>query len=525
MKNLYSSSMILAFVLCASYARTQVTFTDMGSMLQSIGTVSYADCAADMDGDGYDDVVRVVSNGIYIDYQQANGSFTPAFFPMSITNLPSWSICAADIDGNGYTDLLLGAGNAVSFVYANDNGTGFIEDAHPEYIFTQRSTFADIDNDGNLDAFCNHDVDQCHPYRNTNGVLELDFTLIQTLDAGGNYAAIWVDYDNDWDSDLYITKCRGGALWGDPQRINLLYRNNGDGTYTEVGAQANLNDGNQSWTTVFEDFDNDGDFDAFTVNHASSDVPGGAANKFMQNNGDGTFTDIIGTTGINPADLGAWNCDAGDFDNDGFVDILSEMSTEFYWNNGDGTFTGAQLSGFNSGGIGDFNNDGFLDMISGNSLMINNGNQNHYIKFDLEGIVSNKSAVGSRIEIYGDWGMQIREVRAGESFDPGSSLIAHFGVGQSTSITQAIIKWPSGMVTVLDNPAIDQTHHVIEAGCMGDPVTITADGPTTICPGQSVTLNAPAGSSYTWSNGASTQSIEATNGGNYSVIVWNASNC
>ncbi|MFM7814885.1 MAG: FG-GAP repeat domain-containing protein, partial [Flavobacteriales bacterium] len=137
MKNLYSSSMILAFVLCASYAQTQVTFTDMGSMLQSIGTVSYADCAADMDGDGYDDVVRVVSNGIYIDYQQANGSFAPAFFPMSITNLPSWSICAADIDGNGYTDLLLGAGNAVSFVYANDNGTGFIEDAHPEYIFTQ----------------------------------------------------------------------------------------------------------------------------------------------------------------------------------------------------------------------------------------------------------------------------------------------------------------------------------------------------------------------------------------------------
>lgn len=525
MKNLYQALSALLFACIVTATHAQITFTDMGSMLQSIGTTSYADCAADMDGDGYDDVVRVVGSGIYIDYQQPNGTFTPAYFPMTIQNLPSWSICAADIDGNGFTDLVLGAGNAVSFVYANDAGNGFIEDAHPEYIFTQRSTFADIDNDGNLDAFCNHDVDQCHPYRNVNGVLELDFNLIQTLDAGGNYAAIWVDYDNDWDSDLYITKCRGGALWGDAQRINLLYRNNGDGTYTEVGAQANMNDGNQSWATVFEDFDNDGDFDAFTVNHASSDVPGGAANKFMNNNGDGTFTDIISTTGINAGDLGAWNCDAGDFDNDGWVDIFSEMGTEMYWNNGNGTFTGAQLSGFNSGGIGDFNDDGFLDVISGNSLWINNGNQNHHVKFDLEGIVSNKSAVGARIEIYGEWGMQIREVRAGESFDPGSSLIAHFGIGASTSITQAIIKWPSGMVTVLDNPGIDQTHHVIEAGCMGDPVTITAAGATTICPGQSVVLNAPAGSSYTWSNGATTQNIEATNGGNYSVIVWNESNC
>lgn len=516
---------LLATCVGIKYTTAQVTFTNQGSLIQTVGGTSYADCAADMNGDGLDDVVRVMANGIYIDYQQGDGTFDQIYYPLTITNLPSWSICAGDIDDNGYMDLLLGAGNAVSFVYASDDGSSFTEDAHPEYIFTQRSTFADIDNDGDLDAFANHDVDQCHPYRNVDGVLDLDFTLIQTLDVGGNYAAIWVDYDNDWDTDLYITKCRGGASWGDPQRINLLYKNNGDGTFTEAGAEANLNDGNQSWTTTFEDFDNDGDFDAFTVNHSSSDVPGGAANKFMQNNGDGTFTDIIATTGINAFDLGAWNCDAGDFDNNGFVDIFSEMSTEMYWNNGNGTFTGTQLTEFNSGGIGDFNNDGFLDVISGNNLMLNNGNDNNWVKFDLEGIVSNKSAIGARVEIYGSWGVQIREVRSGESFDPASSLITHFGLGSATEITQVVVKWPSGTVTSISNPDINQQHHILEAGCVGPAVTITPSGATTICPGSTVTISAPEASSYTWSNGESTQTIEVSGAGNYSVVAWSEENC
>lgn len=507
----------LAFVLAAwGPLSAQVTFVNQGNLLANIGTTSSGDCAVDMDGDGLDDVVRVISTGIYVDYQ-TNSGFESIFYPMTIINDPSWSICAADIDGNGYTDLLLGDGNALSFVYANDDGTGFVEDAHPEYIFTQRSTFADIDNDGNLDAFACHDVDQSHPYRNVNGVLELDFDLIQTLDVGGNYAAIWVDYDNDWDIDLYITKCRGGAQPGDPQRINLLYRNNGDGTFSSVGPEANMDDGDQSWATVFEDFDNDGDFDAYTVNHQW-------ANRFMRNNGDGTFTDIIGTTGIDAADLGAWNCDAADFDNNGFIDIFSEMDNEIYWNNGDGTFTGAQLA-FNSGGIGDMNNDGFLDVIAGNSLFMNSGNNNNWVKFELDGFTSNKNGIGARIEIYGDWGVQIREVRAGESFDPASSLIAHFGLGAATAISQVVVKWPSGVVTTIENPDINTQHNIVEVGCLLDPVQLTVDGATNLCEGDQVVLTAPVGDSYTWSNGATTQSITVTGAGNYSAVVWTGQDC
>lgn len=495
----------------------QVTFTNQGALLQTITGFSYADCAVDVDGDGLDDVVRFGSNTIYIDYQQPDGSFEGVAINVPMTNTPSWSIVAADIDGNGYVDFCLGDGSACSFVYANDSGTDWVEDPQPEYIFSQRTTFNDIDNDGNLDAFVCHDVDQCRPYRNTDGVLSFDISLISTLDVGGNYAAIWVDYDNDWDSDLYITKCRGGAPEGDPQRINLLYRNNGDGTFSSVGPEANMDDGDQSWATVFEDFDNDGDFDSFTVNHQW-------ANRFMRNNGDGTFTDIIATTGIDEGDLGAWNCDAGDFDNNGFVDIFSEMGNQIYWNNGDGTFTPGNLS-FDSGGIGDMNNDGFLDVIAGNSLYLNNGNDNNYVKVDLNGLVSNKNGIGARVEIYGPWGIQIREVRAGESFDPASSLIAHFGLGDSFTIDQIVVKWPSGAVTSLNNPDINTTHTITEIECLLDPVTINVEGSTTLCPGEIVTMSVPEGESYTWSNGETTQSISVTEAGNYSVIVWNDAEC
>lgn len=513
MKPIYKSASLLVGVLVAGAVSAQVTFTNQSASLQAISGFSNEDCAVDMNQDGLDDIVRVTNSGIYIDYQQAGGGFTSFYQAMPIANPPTWSICAGDIDGNGFTDLVFGNGSRVSFCMANADGTVFTEDPRPEYIFSQRSTMADIDNDGHLDAFVCHDVDQSHPYRNDgNGYLVLDQSLITTLDVGGNYAAIWCDYDNDWDSDLYITKCRGGAPVGDPQRINLLYRNNGDGTFTEVGAETNMNDGDQSWTTVFEDFDNDGDFDSFTVNHS-------VANRFMRNNGDGTFTDIIGTTGINPSDLGAWNCDAYDFDNNGYVDIFSEMSTELYLNNGNGTFTAQNLN-FDSGGVADLNNDGFLDVINGSTLWVNDGNDNNYVKFSLEGLVSNKSAIGARVEIYGDFGVQIREVRSGRSFAPMSSMIVHFGLGQSTSIDQVVIKWPSGTITQLDAPEINTTHEVPEVGCLMDPNTITVDGLEFICPGTTTTLVADPGYTYTWSNGATTQSIEVGAGGNYSVILW-----
>ncbi|MBK9017862.1 MAG: VCBS repeat-containing protein [Saprospiraceae bacterium] len=518
MKNQFLGLLLLFFAFGKMAAQEAVVMIPNGNLLNSILGFSYNNCVVDMNNDQLDDVVRVTDNGMFIDYQQLDGSFTQSFFANSFVNVPSWSICAGDLDNNGYNDLLFGDGAGVSFVLANSTGTGYAEYVKPEFIFSQRSTMSDIDNDGHLDAFVCHDVDQSHPYRNDGfGNMILDQTLIVTADRPGNYAAIWTDYDNDGDNDLYITKCRGGAQPGDIDRTNLLYQNNGDGTYSEVGQAAGVDDNAQSWSTVFEDFDNDGDFDAFIVNHDFQ-------NRFFLNNGDGTFTDIVLTTGINPNDLGAWENASGDFNNDGWVDILSQMQTQLYLNNGNLTFTGQNLP-VSGGGIGDLNNDGFLDVLSGSTIFLNAGNANNWLKINTIGTTSNKNGIGTRVELYGAWGKQIREVRSGQSFSPMSSLTAFFGIGQANQVDSVVVKWPTGIKTTLLNPSINTTLNIPEAGCLLPQTQVTVMGETEICPGETVLLSLPDGFTYEWSNGEATQTLTVSLSGNYSAVLTDDNGC
>ncbi|MEM7161531.1 MAG: FG-GAP-like repeat-containing protein [Bacteroidota bacterium] len=511
---------LITLVLCfLSFSLNgQISFSNQTSLIPAISGNFAEPCAADMNGDYLDDIVRVNNGQLIISFQNTDGTYSTSYFDVPFQNSASWSISAADIDKNGYTDLVFGGGSRVSFVYADDDGNGYWEHFIDDYIFSQRSTFMDINNDGDLDAFVCHDVDLSHPYINDGtGMLNEDQSLISTVPVGGNYAAIWVDYDNDHDCDLYITKCRGGAPPGDLQRINGLYQNNGDGTFTEVGAFAGMNSDDQSWSTVFEDFDNDGDFDAFIVNHAW-------ANLFMDNNGDGTFTDIIAGTGIDATDLGAWESMGGDFDNDGYMDIFSEVGQGIYRNNGDGTFTDIDIP-TGQGAVADLNNDGFLDIFTGNSIYINNINANNWVKFGFEGIASNVNGIGSRVNLYGSWGVQTREVRSGQGFSPGHSLNVHFGIGQANTIDSVEVIWPSGTVVVIENPDINQLHIIPEADCLLGDNEIQVNGDLTICPGETVELIADAGYEYTWSNGEDSQSITVDSGGNYSVILTDGDGC
>lgn len=426
-----------------------------------ISTNTSIDCdicaVVDMNNDNLDDIVKVNSNMVTVLTQNTSSGFTTNTYPLnSSVNIPDWSIAAGDFDRNGYNDLALGNSNRISVLRNTNSGFNVIN--YPQYIFSQRTNFVDINNDGNLDLWACHDVEQNHPYRNDGaGNLVFDYSLFPTSNEGGNYATIWIDYDNDGDIDMYEAKCRGGAAINDPKRINLLYRNNGDGTFTDVAAQAGVNDHAQSWSTAVEDFDNDGDLDMVLSNISDQ-------NKFFLNNGDGTFTDIYSQTGIE-SQVGSWEIQAADFNNDGWVDFLWQNSKELYINNGDLTFTGYDLP-FSEGAIGDLNNDGFLDVQMNNKIYFNTPNENNWTKISLKGMQSNSNGIGARVEIYGTWGKQIREIRSGQGFSHMSTLNAHFGIGSATEITQIIVKWPSGIVDTLLNPEINKALSIVEGSTL-----------------------------------------------------------
>lgn len=480
---------------------------------------SFVNSVVDMNGDFLDDIVGINQGIITINYQLPSGGFKTKKFRQQFQSLPFWSVTAADIDANGFNDLLFSDSATISFLKSGANGNEIIEDYRSEFIFGQRGSFADIDNDGHLDAFVCNDVDQNHPYRNDgSGNLILDFNLLWTPeDVPGNYAVTWVDYDNDWDTDMYLTKCVQDAFSGDPSRTNLLYQNDGSGNYTEVGAVAGLDDNDQSWVTVFEDMDNDGDFDAIILNHEFK-------HRFMSNNGDGTFTDVLDQTGILGEVSLVREALAADFDNNGYMDFMIDEPPKVYYNQGGLNFIEEDLNFF-VGALGDLNADGFIDNIRFNQVFINEGNDNHWLSIDLIGRESNRNGIGARLELYGDWGVMIREVRSTQGYQAMSTLSSHFGLGSHDNIDSLVIKWPSKIKTLIIDPAIDQKLIIDEADCPTSLMPLVLSGSSELCAGESLTMSLQTSNQVVWSDGQVGTEITISESGNYNATVTDPNGC
>ena len=409
----------------------------------------------DMNNDDLDDIVGVTSTNIQIHYQLEAGGFNEVNITTTTADFPaSWSFAAADYDGNGYTDLLYGAGSGVTFMRANDTGTEFTEVSGSEFVFSQRSNFVDINNDGHLDAFVCHDVAPNVYYINDgDGNLTFNQGGIGDYPSGGNYGSVWIDYDNDGDQDLFIAKCGGETA----RRTNQMHKNAGDGTFTEVAEELGLDDPMQTWSSAWADFDNDGDMDVFVGASTGS-------HKMMINNGDLTFTDYTIESGVGSmTETGTENAPL-DLDNDGNIDIVSNGNV--LYGNGDMTFT-LEVDGLACNFFGDINNDGFMDGVWFNTIYTNDGNSNNWITLTTRGVGpdndgSNRNGIGARVELISASGMQIRDVRAGEGFSNMSTLNTHFGIGTDDAITSITIKWPSGIVDVIENPAINEAHIFVE---------------------------------------------------------------
>lgn len=543
----YSLSAIALCLCLAVNLNGQIAFTNQNALLNNPDFHSgVAIVVADMNNDKLDDIVRL-AQGRYLvfEYQNPGGNFITDSIT-NVANQSQWAMCVGDVDNNGYNDVMCGDYNNTKLITANNDGSAYTLTTMPgPGFFAQGSNFADINNDGFVDAFVCNDNGASRIFSNDGtGVFSVADSWIDMSVGGefgepasGNYGSVWTDFDNDGDLDLYIAKCRQGV--GDPtdpRRINVLYVNDGNNNFTEDAETYGLKIGWQSWTAEFQDIDNDGDLDAFITNHDHE-------SQLLENDGNGYFKDITQGSGIVINGLPIQGL-MRDFDNDGFVDVLvagGGGAQSLFRNNGDKTFTKIEnvfdSNDMESYGIGDLNHDGFLDIYAGYAnvytdptniddvIWMNSGNDNNFFAVDLVGNTSNKNAIGARVEIHGEWGVQIREVRAGESYGIGTTMSQHFGLGQAIEIDYVVVKWPSGKIDVLFNPTINQFLTIEESDCEPVAVSIEANGNTVFCSGESVELEAPGGFSYYWNNGETSQNITVTEAGNYNVIVLDDLGC
>jgi hypothetical protein len=295
----------------------------------------------------------------------------------------------------------------------------------------------------------------------------------------------WVDYDLDGDEDMYVAN--------ESSQSNDLYQNNGDATFTKITSGPEVSDTRSTMSASWGDIDNDGDPDLYTANSGNFV---GQKNQLYINNGDGTFSEI--TTGDAVTDNGcSFSSAFEDYDNDGDLDLAvsngfcnGTILNFLYLNDGAGNFT-RDLSSITDlttpcsygCAFGDVNNDGFPDLIfatcnnnvAGSDpvdvFYLNNGNGNHWLKVKVEGTISNHSAIGAKVKVKsmidGNPVWQYREITSQSGYCSQNSMIAHFGLGSTNSVDSVAVIFPGGKDTLITNVASDQQLFIKEAATTG----------------------------------------------------------
>lgn len=448
----------------------ELTLEGLNATPQQTTDQNYGSQWGDFNNDGYEDVFVTGFQSQERSYlYKNNGDGTFSKLPNSAYYFTSGrSVTWGDYNNDGFLDAFApsyAAPDSVAFsaIFKNNGNETFTRIPIPGT--SPSGTWSDIDNDGDLDLLY---IDE------TVGIVKL---VLYRNDGGDNFTAIadaftsytgWnpmaVDVNNDNLLDVFLPN----GTTQSSSNTRALYINKGDGTFT-LNATTPLvtdvltSDRGASWA----DIDNDGDYDAFMVN--------GTEHRFYINDGSGNFTaktslDAFGET----IKFGRGSVFA-DYDNDGFVDLLvtsgltsSAIQWNLFHNNGNGTFTKVTTQNFRvanpfiGASFGDYDNDGFLDIISAsfgqdyNGLYRNRGNSNNWLQVKLVGNISNKSGIGAKIDLY-DSGLRVRQqILTNNGAHNQNSLIAQFGLGTSTAIDSIIISWPSGLQQKVESLAINR---------------------------------------------------------------------
>ncbi len=430
-------------------------------------------------------------------------------------------VCIGDYDNDGNTDLFVTYYGSSNVLYHN-NGKGQFADVTKKAGLESTSRnwgsgciFVDYDRDGFLDLFVADYVDldlantplpgansRClwkgvpvycgprglkapknHLYHNNRNGTFTEVSLKAGIQANGDcygLSAAAADFQNRGWPDIFV------ACDSTP---SLLYHNNGDGTFRDVGVESGVafnQDGFlQAGMGVYVgDYDGDGWLDVLKTTF-ENDVP-----ALYRNDGNGafSFTTFDARLGSYLNRL-SWGGGFFDFDNDGWPDLFIANGHVYpepaakglagpyrqrnllYHNLGNGTFEdvtklsgpGLQLERSGRGvAFGDLDNDGDLDIVVNNQndpptlLRNEGGNRKHFIQVRLRGTKSNRDGIGARVSILAGNRKQIDEVRSGGSYLSQSDLCLHFGLGEAVVVDLVEVRWPSGVVDQMKNVPVNR---------------------------------------------------------------------
>ncbi len=481
--------------------------------------------AEDFDGDGYLDIMTSswdLKGQLQFFHNHGNGTFEDHTIAAGLTGLTSGlSIVQTDYNNDGFPDVFIprgawqGAAGHHPPSLLRNNGDGTFSDVTEEagllsFHPSQAVTWFDFNGDGWLDLFVGNEsyekeIHPCQLYRN-NG----DGTFTECAEQSGVATIGYIkgvtsgDFNNDGRPDLYLSNKNGP---------NLLFRNEGPSApnggpqslwrFTNIAVEAGVTNPYYSFSTWFFDYDNDGWLDILVTGYSVRDVSDVAADylglpnqgeksKLYRNNRNGTFQDVTVEAGLDKVLL-AMGSNFGDLDNDGWLDFYlgtgdPELSTlipnRMFRNQGGQRFQDVTTSG----GFGnlqkghgvsfaDIDNDGDQDVFevvggafSGDRahsvLFLNPGHHNHWITLKLEGVESNRAAIGAQIcitvQTSGGQRSIYKTVGSGGSFG-ASPLRQEIGLGQAQSIQSITINWPSsGKLQVLSGVPMDHFYKVRE---------------------------------------------------------------
>ncbi len=460
------------------------TFTDVTEKAGLVSTGwGQGVCVGDYDNDGFDDLYVTDYGKNRLFHNLGNGTFREVAEQVGVAGSgKEWGTgCAfVDYDRDGRLDLIVA--NYVHFDLASTPAPGSEAGCMwkgapvmcgPRGLPSAKNIL--FHNDGN---------GKFHDASKTSG--------IEKTDAHYCFSVTTLDYNEDGWPDVYV------ACDSTP---SILYRNNHDGTFTDVGADAGVafnEDGREQagMGSTAGDYDGDGHLDLFKTNFSDDTA------TLYHANGDGTFSDMTNAAGlgINLDALG-WGAMFADVDNDGFPDLLvvnghvypevddAKLGARFkeprflYWNQGDGKFkdvsktSGPGLNDPLSGrglAIADLWNDGRLEAVVNNLsemplLLVNEAaSKNHWLGVRLVGTQSNRDAIGARVTLHGSKRNWVDEVRSGSSYSSSNDLRLHFGVGSETKLTGIEVRWPNGGREQFEVLAVDRMVELTEG--KGKPV-------------------------------------------------------